>query len=69
MSKRLPMTIIIALSVEQMESAGIPEWMTEVDVAECLDSALLIDDSTLRAEVEDFVYNRETELMLTGLRV
>lgn len=55
------MGVYIALSAEQLESAGIPRWMTSDEVAECLDDALLTDDSQLRRAVEDFIYEREMQ--------
>lgn len=56
---RLPMTVTIALSVEQMEQAGIPEDMSPDDVSYCLDRALLEDDTQLAFEVMQWIEDNE----------
>jgi ADP-ribosylglycohydrolase len=57
-TERAPMGVHIALSAAQLKSAGVPEWMTEDELAECVDDALLTDDSQLARAVADFIYER-----------
>jgi len=60
-TEREPMGAYIALSAAQLESAGVPEDMTSDELAECIDKALLEDDTALRWEIEQWIEDRERE--------
>ena len=56
---REPMGLHIALSAAQLESAGIPEWMPAEIVEDCLDQALLSDDTAFQTEVNQWIEDHE----------
>jgi hypothetical protein len=53
------MGVHIALSAAQLESAGVPPEMTEDELSECVDRALLADDTALQQEIQQWIEDRE----------
>lgn len=58
---REPMGVHIALSAAQLEHAGVPKNMTEDELAECIDKALLEDDTALQQEIQQWIEDRERD--------
>ena len=62
MSKeRQPMGAYVALSAAQLEHAGVPPEMTEAELGDVLDKALLADDTALQQEIQQWIEDREAE--------
>jgi len=59
--EREPMGAYIALSAAQLEHAGVPLDMTEDELAECIDKALLEDDTALQWEIQQWIEDRERD--------
>lgn len=58
---REPMGLYIAMSGAQLEHAGVPEDMTPEELADCVDRALLEDDTALQWEIQQWIEDREHE--------
>ena len=65
-AERQPMAVTVAFSAAQLEHLGVPGDMTEDELAECLDEALLEDDGVLRMMIEEWIdkhaYDEENEM-------
>ncbi|HZL93590.1 MAG TPA: hypothetical protein VFB99_08100 [Vicinamibacterales bacterium] len=61
MTERQPMGVHIALSAAQLEHAGVPIDMTEDELADCIDKALLEDDTALQQEIQQWIEDREND--------
>ena len=59
LADREPMGAYVALSAAQLDHAGVPPEMTSDELAECIDRALLEDDSALQWEVQQWIEDRE----------
>ena len=59
MSRDRVMGVHVAFSSAQLKHLGVPKNMTEDDLAECLDRALLEDDSALQIEVQQWIEDQE----------
>ncbi len=59
--EREPMGVHIAFSSAQLERLGVPEDMTESELGDLVDRAMLEDDSALREEVQQWIEDREIE--------
>ena len=58
---REPMGAYIAFSAAQLDRLGVPPEMTEDELAECVDRALLEDDTALQQEVQQWIEDHEDE--------
>lgn len=55
------MGVHIAFSAAQLERLGVPDDMTESELGDLVDRAMLEDDSALREEVQQWIEDREIE--------
>lgn len=59
--ERMPMGAYVALSAAQLEHAGVPPEMTEDELGDCIDKALLADDTALQQEIQQWIEDREND--------
>ena len=59
--EREPMGAHIAFSAAQLDRLGVPEGMTEDELSECVDRALLADDTALHEEIQQWIEDMQIE--------
>jgi hypothetical protein len=61
--QREPMGLYVALSAAQLEWIGIPEWMPQDVVEECLDQALLTDTTAFQTEIHQWIEDHDERVL------